>query len=143
MGAKRKKIIRVVLDTNVILSSILFRGDLALIYAEWISGTIVPIVSRETFEELTRALAYPKFRLTKEEIASILTRELLPYLEVVEISGKISGTSRDPHDDKFIECAVSAKADYIVSGDGDLQELKEYQGIRIISPRELLKILNR
>jgi len=63
----------------------------------------------------------------------------LPYFEVIDIAEQITGICRDPDDDKFISCAVSASAEFIVSGDRDLLDLGLYESIRIISPSDFLK----
>lgn len=84
MGKKEKKAVRVVLDTNVVISAILFKGELSKLLDFWKSGKISPVLSRGTFGELRQALEYPKFALTKTEIKKILEEEVLPYFSVVE-----------------------------------------------------------
>lgn len=141
MGKKEKKLRKVVLDTNVLISSILFKGELAGIVDLWKEGRIVPVVSRETFDEFRSVLGYPKFALTKNEIKAIIEGEVLPYVEIVEISGVVSGVCRDPDDEKFLACALSAEARFIVSGDKDLGDLGAYKGIKIITASALLKMM--
>ncbi len=68
MGKKPKKIIRVVLDTNVLISALLFKGELSRIVGLWQKGKIVPVISKETFSELKTVLEYPKFSLSGAEI---------------------------------------------------------------------------
>ena len=75
MGKKEKPIIKVVLDTNVLISSILFKGELSRIVDLWKRGKIIPVISRETFSELRTVLEYPKFRLTRGEIKEIIEEE--------------------------------------------------------------------
>lgn len=140
MGKEEKAVIRVVLDTNVLVSAILFRGELAKIADLWKGGRIVPVVSRETFDEFRRVLHYPKFRLTPSEMRSIIQDEVLPFFEVVEKVGRISGVCPDPDDDKFIACAVAAGVDFVVSGDQGLCDLGKYRTMRIIRPSELVKM---
>jgi len=106
----------------------------------WRTGKIVPLISRETFDELRRVLAYPKFFLTRAEIRSILEGEILPFFEVVDVSRQVKGVCRDPADDKFISCAISGRADYIVTGDRALSDLKRYQSIRIIHSSDFLRM---
>ena len=140
MGKKEKKVIRVVFDTNVLISSLLFKGELAGIVDLWKSGKILPVVSRETFEEFRRVLEYPKFKLTRGEIKSIIREEVLPFFEVVETGSKVNKVCRDPDDDKFIACALSAVADFIVSGDKDLCDVGTFRTIKIIRASDLLKM---
>ena len=74
---------RVVLDTNVVASALLFPGPTTgELRRAWMSGEIVPLVCRETTLELMRVLAYPRFALTDEEIAQFVA-DYLPYTEVV------------------------------------------------------------
>ena len=140
MGKTPKKIIRVVLDTNVLISSLLFKGKLSRIVALWQEGKIVPIISKETFDELRAVLEYPKFSLTATEIKSLIEHEILPFFEVAKVSEHVEGACRDPGDDKFISCAISANADFIVTGDKDLSDLKKYQFVRIIHASDLIKM---
>ncbi len=137
---KKKKTVRVVLDTNVLVSALLFDGRLSKIVDLWQEGKIVPLITPETFDEFRRVLLYPKFSLTEEEIKVIIEEYVLPFFEVVESAEKVTGVCKDPDDDKFLSCAVSAEADYIVSGDRDLCALEEYRTVKIISADELLKL---
>lgn len=142
MGKKEKQVKRVVLDTNVLISALLFRGGLSKIVGLWQKGKIIPVISKETFSELLTVLEYPKFSLTQEEIDPIIKYEILPYFEIVEVVKDAKGISRDPEDDKFISCAISGSADYIVSGDKDLFDLKQYKSIKIIKASDFLKMYN-
>ena len=142
MGKKEKQVKRVVLDTNVLISALLFRGGLSKIVGLWQKGKIIPVISKETFSELLTVLEYPKFSLTQEEIDPIIKYEILPYFEIVEVVKDVKGISRDPEDDKFISCAISGSADYIVSGDKDLFDLKQYKSIKIIKASDFLKMYN-
>lgn len=139
MGEK-KKLRRVVLDTNVLVSALLFRGELSRIVDLWENGSIVPIISRETFEEFRRVLAYEKFALTGDEINTIIRENILPFFEVVDINETIKGACKDRDDDKFLSCAVSAGADYVVSGDKALCDLGKFRSIKIITPVKFLKM---
>lgn len=140
MGKKPKKIIQVVLDTNILISALLFKGELSRIVELWQEGKVLPNISRETFDELRTVLEYPKFSLTAAEIKSLIEHEILPFFEAVEVSEHVKGVCRDPGDDKFISCAISANADFIVTGDKDLSELKKYQFVRIIQASNFIKM---
>lgn len=143
MVKKAQELIGVVLDTNILLSALLFKGKLSRIVDLWKEGVIKPFFSRETFEEFRTALGYPKFSLKPDEIKAIL-EETLPYFEVVEIKETICGVCKDPDDDKFVSCALAASAEYIVSGDKDLCSIKKYRSVKIISGMKFLKsCLNR
>ncbi len=140
MGKKKKQVKRVVLDTNVLISALLFRGGLSKIVGLWQKGKITPLISKETFYELLTVLEYPKFALTQEEIDLIIKHEILPYFEIVEVVKDVKGVCRDPEDDKFISCALSASADYIVSGDKDLFDLRQHKSTKIIKAFDFLKM---
>jgi putative PIN family toxin of toxin-antitoxin system len=139
MGKKEQAVKRVVLDTNVIVSACLFKGRLAKLVELWKRGDIVPVISKETFSELSTVLHYPKFTLTADEVNTIIGDEILPYFDVVEIGDNVNGVCRDPYDDIFLSVAVSAAASWIVTGDKDLLEVGEYGGARIVTPYEFLK----
>jgi len=131
LGEKRRKIRRVVLDTNVFVSALLFGGQASALVSLWKQGEIIPLVSAETLKELIRVLAYPKFDLTEAEIKSIINEDILPWVETVKITRHIQGVSSDAADDIFLACAVNGKAVAIISGDSHLLSLKEFEGIPI------------
>jgi putative PIN family toxin of toxin-antitoxin system len=142
MGARQKTIGRVVLDTNVLVSTLLFKTTLSKIIALWQGGAIIPVISKDTFQELRAVLEYPKFALSPDEIRAMLEQEILPFFEVIDISEEVTGICSDPADDKFLSCALSASADYLVSGDKALTDLKQYKTVKIITPAEFLKLFN-
>jgi len=142
MGKKQEKVKRVVLDTNVLVSALLFKGALSRLVELWRNGKMIPVISKETFEELMTVLQYPKFSLPKDEIKSVIEHEILPYFEVIEVVKAVKGVCRDPGDDKFISCALSASADCIVSGDKDFCDLRQYKTVKIINTSDFLKMLD-
>jgi putative PIN family toxin of toxin-antitoxin system len=133
---------RVVLDTNVLVSALIFKGRLAGLVTCWKNGGIVPVISRETFMELKTVLNYPKFALTADEIQTIIEDEILPFFEVVDIKKSINGVCRDPYDDMFLSVAVNARAAWIVTGDKDLLELGKYGAVHIVTPQDFMKRLD-
>lgn len=139
MVKEAEELKKVVLDTNILLSALLFKGRLSRIVDLWKEGAIKPFFSRETFEEFRTALGYPKFSLKAYEVKAIL-EETLPYFEVVGKTEKISGVCKDPDDDKFISCALAASAEYIVSGDKDLCSIRKYRSVKIISAMKFLRM---
>jgi len=133
--------LRVVVDTNVLISGLLFGGEPEKIRELWIAGRLVPLLSSETFAEFTKVLSFPKFRLSPTEINMLIEEELLPYSEVVAVTKDATGTCRDPKDDKFLALAASGKAAYIVTGDQDLLVLQRVMKTRIITVNELLGMM--
>ena len=140
MGKKEKAVGKVVFDTNILVSALLFKGGLAALVDLWKKGRLIPVLSRETFQEFKAVLEYPKFSLMRQEIKVIIAEEVLPYFEVIEIADTVKGICRDADDDKFIACGVSAGADFIVSGDKDLLDMGRYKSVRIISALVLLQM---
>ncbi len=128
----------IVIDTNVLVSCFLFGGRLDRLRTLWKAHAIIPLVSRETFDELQRVLSYPKFSLTHGELRTIVTVEILPYFEVIEIANEIKATCRDPHDDKFLAVAANSQASWLITGDKDLLVLQVFQNTKIITPAEFL-----
>jgi len=141
MGKKKEKVKKVVLDTSVLISALLFKGELSKLVELWQKGKIIPVISKDTFQELRSVLEYPKFSLSQEEINTIIGNEVLPHFEVMEVTKEIKGVCRDAADDKFISCALSASASYIVSGDKDLCDLNRYKSVRIVTPSDFFKIV--
>jgi putative PIN family toxin of toxin-antitoxin system len=128
--------VRVVLDTNVIASALLFTGISSKLVPLWQRGAITTLVSRSILEEYLRVLSYPKFKLSEAEIKGLIQEELLPYVEVVKPRRRLRVVERDPSHDKSVECAVTGKARVIISGDKDLLSIGRYRGILIQSPAQ-------
>jgi len=135
---------RVVLDTNVIISSTLIRGgNEDRILRAFQRGAFSLVLSPAILEELARALGYERIRtlqwMTDAEVGVFL--ETLAQASIF-VPGRVAvRASRDPDDDKFLAAAVEGRARYVVSGDRDLLTLKNYRGIRIVRPAEFLEIL--
>ena len=114
--------VRVVLDTNVVLSALVFRGGAAgQVRQAWQRGLFLPLASTATVQELVRVLAYPKFRLSKAEQDELLA-DYLPYAETVRIPQPppMVPDCRDVLDLPFMHLAVAGEAQVLVSGDRDL-----------------------
>jgi len=127
---------RVILDTNIIISSAL-GGALVLVLEKWDEGKFTVIVTTDVVSEYFEVLNRPKFRLTQETIDKI-TRYIYQFSEFVVPEEQIRFIQDDPKDDKFLEAAIAGKVDFIVSGDNHLLALKEFRSIPIISGREFL-----
>ena len=135
------KVTPVVVDTNVLISALLFGGTPGKLIELWKTGTIRPTASREIIDEYLRVLAYPKFRLTENEIGYLLYREILPHFKIVIAEKGKSIVTADPSDDKFIWCALAGKARYIITSDKHLLSFRSHQGISILTPSAFLKSL--
>lgn len=132
------KRLRVIADTNVVVSALLFPGVTARMVDLWQSGAFVLLASGEIVTEYLRVLAYPKFELTENEVMALLHDEILPFATVVTPSSTFPPTCRDPDDDKFLACAAAGRADLIVSGDDDLLDLGKHGRCRIVRVAEFL-----
>lgn len=127
---------RLVLDTNAVLSALLFsQGRLGWLRRAWQAGGFIPLVSQETVKELIRVLAYPKFRLSEADRHDLLA-DYLPYCETCVVPDTVTGTPecRDPADIPFLKLALAARADALVSGDADLLSVAEACNVAIIPP---------
>lgn len=100
-------------------------------------------MSQAIVDEVLRALSYPKVR---KYVRSGLDLELwfediVVLSHLVDVDRNVEGVSKDPDDDKYIAAAIEGRAGFIVAGDSDLLDLKEYEGARIVSPRVFLDLL--
>ena len=137
---------RVVLDTNCLISALLFsRGVLGQLRSLWQEKRFIPLLCTSTVKELIRVLAYPKFKLTPDDIQELLG-DILPWAEIVELTFSQQDVPylehlRDPKDADFILLAEQEKVAVLVSGDKHLLELKDYASIPIMLPIEFLEAL--
>ena len=128
--------VRPVLDTNVLVSSLLFpSGAVSWMRGAWRPGSIRPLVSRETAAELIRVLAYPKFALDPDDRRDLLD-DYLPYCESVEVpvAPPAIPECRDPFDRPFLQVALAGRADALVSGDAGVLALADAFAVPILSP---------
>jgi len=133
------KEMRVVIDTNVLISALLFGGTPGRLMPLWKNGRIKPQASKEMIDEYIKVLAYPKFKLSEAEITYIIHGEILPYFDVVASGSGDVLVKEDPSDDKFIHCARAGKAKFIITGDHHLLRLKSYGKMTILTPSRFIK----
>lgn len=129
---------RVVLDTNCLVSALIFsRGKFAWLREAWQTQRFVALASRDTVSELLRVLAYPKFKLTRDEQETLLA-DFLPYVETVKIDTTPDGLPdiRNADDIIFLVLATVARANALVSGDGDIQAVREAFHVPILTVTE-------
>lgn len=124
---------RVVFDTNVFISAFATEGVCSTLLKRAKLKEFELFVCPVIIEEIENVLEQ-KFKVEREIIQEVV--ELIKEASVsVNAIEKIEGVCRDKDDDLILSCGISANADFIISGDKDLLEIKEYRGIRIISPR--------
>ena len=132
--------IRIVLDTNVLISALFFGGNPQTVLEKAIMGQISLVLSKEILNEFEEVLCVKKFAYPPE-IARNIGSELEAVSELVFPTRKIAAVKADPYDNLILECAVTAEVDYVVSGDNHLLELKRFEGIPILSPAQFLKVV--
>lgn len=134
--------VRVVLDTNCLVSALIFsHGKAGQLRAAWQRGDIIPLVCRESITELIRVLGYPKFKLDQEDIQSLLA-DILPWTETVAINNRHNAVEllSDKDDAVFIHLAQASGAAFLVSGDKHLLELRGiYPELHIVSLVEFIE----
>jgi putative PIN family toxin of toxin-antitoxin system len=134
---------RIVFDTSVVLSALVFQGGkLAWLRGHWLGGACLPIVSRDTVAELMSILQRRKFQLTAEERHELLA-DYLPFCEIVEVTRKCSIVCRDPKDQPFLDLAHTGKADSLVTGDRDLLAVAGQTKFLIETPEEYRRRVER
>lgn len=131
--------IRVVLDTNVVISALVFAGPANQLVPAWQQGQFAPLVSKALLAEYIRVLHYSKFRLTAETIRHLIEQELLPFVTAVKVRTTPRVIREDPSDDHVLACAVAGRADLIVSGDAHLLSLRQYRRISIVTIADVLR----
>jgi putative PIN family toxin of toxin-antitoxin system len=128
----------VVLDTNVVVSALLFGGGPAgRLRRAWQQGEVLPLICTATATELIRVLAYPKFKLSADDRNELLA-DYLPMAEVVTLPDPLPPVPacRDPYDLPFLHLAAAGRAAVLVSGDADLLALAPQVRWRILAPGE-------
>jgi len=122
---------RIVLDTNVLISAIVFGGRPREVLEKVISGTFAMAISAEMLAEFQGVLAGKKFRYPSGIVHTIVN-ELLAVSELVRPTIKVEQIKADPADNRILECALESRAACIVTGDRHLLELGQFEGIPIL-----------
>jgi len=138
-------VILAVLDTNVLASGLIrSKKDVApvLLLDAWRQRQFDLVVSQHILSELAATLASPYFRrrLTLQQVTADLALFQGEAI-VTSITERVQGIATHPEDDLILATALSAKADYLVTGDMKLQRLDSYQGVNIVDPRTFVEIL--
>jgi uncharacterized protein len=138
-------VIRAVLDANVYVSAVVRpEGPPGKIIERFLrDGVFEIIMSQPILDEVLRALGYPKVRkyLRPGLDPQLWFEDIVVLSQLVVADPEFEGVSKDRDDDKYIAAAIEGRAAFVVAGDSDLLDLKEYAGIRIVSPRVFLDLL--
>ena len=136
--SKFEKVHRVVLDTNVIVSAMGWRGPPRGILEQCIEGKLELLTSPALFAELTKVLEREKFHFIPREEREEFCLLFLELATVVEPDFVIDIIAEDDADNRVLECAVAGGADFIITGDKHLLTLKNYEQIQIIKPARFM-----
>ena len=131
---------RVVLDTNVFVSMVL-GGQVGKINEHWRADKFKLVVSDDIVSEYLDVLSRPKLHLTADVVSTVLGR-VQRKAEFVTPTKKFLAVKADPADNKFVDAAVAAKADYVISGDAHLLDLKSFRAIPILTARTFIDLLS-
>jgi len=136
MGPIRK----VVIDTNIFISGFGWGGKPGVVLTLLENNQIKNYISPEIFEELKRAISYPKLKFPASFQNEILEFAFF-HSEFVQPTEHVSVVAGDPADDKFLECALAAHAEFVISGDPHLVKLGKYRAIEILNVASFLRLL--
>lgn len=129
---------RVVIDTNVLVSS-LWGGNPGRVVEQWKDGGFLLLVSLQILKEYLAVFA--RFGLSDVQLKE---RGLLflesPFSILVHPTTEVDAVPKDPADNRFLECAIAGKADWVVSGDRHLLDLKSFRQIPILNPADFLEM---
>ena len=132
---------KIVLDANVFISSFFWGGNPRIIMERIIAGIDELFITQEILDEIADVIGRPKFHVNKDDIHYYIN-------SIEEIGNKITterrikNGSRDEDDNKYLECGITANADYLISGDIHLLELKKYKKLKIVTAKNYLEIVD-
>ncbi len=131
--------IKVVLDTNVLVSATFWRGKPYLVLRGAAEGKFKAFSSFAIINEFKHVLQRDFF--LSEPQSDHIIQTTMGIVEVVNPSSAVEVINEDPSDDKILDCALEANAEYIVSADNHLLKLREYAGIRIVTAEEFFQLI--
>jgi len=132
---------KIVIDANLFISALIWDGIPETVVNRVADRWDTLFISDAILDEIDRTFRKPKFGRSEDHVVSFVAY-IKKIGKTVTISPKhrITNICRDHDDDKYIECALAAGAAYIISGDRDLLDLKEYGGIKIVNARDYLDV---
>ncbi len=134
--------LRVVLDSNVVISGFFFGGPPGRVLEYLLEGTVQGYSSLPLLDEIRDVLQRPKFGLSPEQALGFI-EAFLDLVGIVKPGKRVRAVTEDPQDNAVLECAAAARAEMIVSGDNHLLRLGRWRGVEIISPREFVIRMER
>jgi len=130
----------VVFDTNIFISAVFWEGKSYILVKKAINQEIIVFISNYILDEIRKVLVRD-FNLEKQEIVDVVNA-VLYFTHLIETKESVKIVKDDPKDDQILDCALACNADFIVSQDNHLLNLKSFRNIKIISPEEFIKTCN-
>jgi len=131
---------KIVLDANIFISSFFWGGNPRSVLERVICKKDELIISKEILNEIEDIVNRPKFHAEKNKVEYFI-KSIEEISNLITIRKKVKNGSRDIKDNKYLECGIAGKADYIVSGDIHLLELKQYKKIKIVTAKKYLEVM--
>ena len=131
---------RAVLDTNVFVSAFLIPGRLNRLVDFILKKSFFWLISQDILAEYLAVASRPLYGLSDEKVESLLY-QVKEHADWIHVRTQVAVIKQDPADDKFLACGVDGRADWIVTGDRHLLDLKTFRGVRIGPPAEFLRLL--
>lgn len=131
-----------VLDTNVLVSSLLWRGAASGIHRMILEGRILPIISPPILDEYTRVLAYKKFGLTRADVDYLIAEEISPWFELRALPRTTDNwIPDDPSDDMFIDLALTEPSAVLISGDSHIIDRRDELPCKVMTVQGCIDLL--
>lgn len=131
---------KIVCDTNTLLSGFLWRGKEFRLLSKIVEGRVVLFISPPLFQEFVRVLSYERIRPFVAD-AKAVVEKLKEMAVFVNPRDEVNAVKEDPADNKVLECALAAGADFVVSGDDHLLKLRSFKGIPLLTTKTALEKL--
>ncbi len=131
---------KVVLDTNVLISSTLWAGSA--------NKTLLLLIGKNAGLYASRAILEEYAEIVRREFPQVveklpqLMENILSFSTIAETSVRLDVVKADPDDNRIIECAMASQAEFILTYDKHLLKLKEYEGVKILTPESMRSLLN-
>ena len=133
--------LRVVLDTNVLVSALISDGKSRELLKMGIVKQYAIVISDLILKELALVLSRPKFKTSQDEVQRVIVA-LMRTAEVVNVTSKLKAVKEDPKDDMIVDTAYDGNANMIVTGDSHLLALNEYRETKIVTVEKMIAYLN-
>jgi putative PIN family toxin of toxin-antitoxin system len=132
--------VKIVCDTNVLISGVLFGGHARKILQLASRGVLINFLSPDILREVEDVLRRSRFGLRPDHVLEIVAL-FKDTFEIVIPSLRVQAVQSDPEDNHVIEAALEAGAEFIISGDNHLLKVKEWEGIRVVSPAQFIETI--